>query len=256
MSSAAIVLCAGMGSRLGELGRDLPKPMLPFGGRPMLDYTLWNLAEAGIREVGVNGFHHAAVLRKFVGDGSRWGLQVHFVEESAPSGTAGAFVQFAELVRRHESTVVHYGDILTNADLAELLAFHRARRALGSLLVHRSSTSNSVVVVRQAHHESSGSHPSSDGWAGEVTQFIERPSAEVRATLGSAWTNSGIYCLDPSVLDLVPRKPIADFPADVFPSLVAKQGLYALPIRGRRWAIDTADRYAKATEEFDPNEFS
>lgn len=251
MSTAAIVLCAGFGSRLGQLGRDLPKPMLPFGGRPMLDYTLRNLAKAGIREVGVNGFHHADVLRKFVGDGSRWGLNVQFLEEPAPSGTAGAFAQFSDLVRRHESTLVHYGDILTNADLEALLSFHREHRALGSLLVHRSSTSNSVVVVRGAQPE--GGDPVGGG---AVTAFIERPAAEARVTIGLAWANSGIYCLDPSVLDLVPRKPVADFPTDVFPSLVARQALLALPIRGRRWAIDTTERYAQATEEFDPDEFS
>ena len=230
---AAVVLCAGRGTRLGELGRDRPKAMLLFRGRPLLHYTLTNLHRAGVREVGINVCHHAEQIREYVGDGSAWGLKVELAQESEPSGTAGGFRCFGPLLARHAGAIVHYGDVLTNADLRALVAFHRAHGRLASLLLHRSTSSNSVVDIDPA---------------GAVSRFLERPPAAERAQFGAAWTNSGIYCLQSEVAALIPTAPVADFPADVFPGLVRRGELYGLPLVGKRWAIDTESRYHEANE--------
>ena len=231
----AMVLAAGAGSRMGDLTRSLPKPMLQVQGRPILEHIVRNLARHGFLEVVLNLHHHPGRIREHFGDGAFLGLSITYVEEPALLGTAGSALNAAALLRGPEPFLLHYGDVLTDQDLTALCRAHFAHGGLGTLLLHQRPGSNSVVVVEPDFR---------------VTRLLERPTEAERAGVDSPWVNSGVYLLDPRVLDRIAPRPPQDFPRDVFPGLVAEGRLYGFPLAGYRCAIDSPDRLARARDEF------
>lgn len=231
----AMVLAAGAGSRMGELTRDLPKPMLPVRGRPILEHILRNLARHGFREVVLNLHHHPRCIRDHFGDGARLGLAITYLDEPRLLGTAGSARNAAPLLQGTEPFLLHYGDVLTDQDLTAMLSAHRGHGALATLLVHRRARSNSVVVLDPDFR---------------VGRLLERPTEAERAGFDSPWVNSGVYLLDPLVLQRIAPDPPQDFPRDVFPALVEEGRVFGFPLSGYRCAIDTPERLAQAQAEF------
>jgi mannose-1-phosphate guanylyltransferase/phosphomannomutase len=230
-----MILAAGAGTRMGDLTRLTPKPLLDVGGTPILGHILANLARHGFRQVVVNLHHHGEAIEAHCGDGSRYGVAITYVHEERLLGTAGSVKNAQEHLAGNGPVLVHYGDVLTDQDLGALADTHRSRGALATLLLHRRPGSNSVVVL--------------DG-EGRITRLLERPTAEERAGVDSPWVNSGVYLLDSSVLDLIPSAIPCDFPRDVFPGLIAGGRVFGHPLGGYRCAIDSPDRLERARREF------
>src|SRR5690606_28958688 len=109
----AILLCAGYGTRLGDLTRECPKPMLDLEGRPLLAWLLGHLRSQCFREVGINLHFRPEMIREQFGDGSRWQMRLTYSLEEALLGTAGALTRFADYLSAADSFLVQYGDILT-----------------------------------------------------------------------------------------------------------------------------------------------
>jgi mannose-1-phosphate guanylyltransferase/phosphomannomutase len=227
----AVVLCAGYGTRLGDLTRETPKPLLPLQGRPLLEYTLAHLHRHGVRQVGINLHFEAAQVRRTLGDGARFGLEIEYRHEPTLLGTAGGVRGFADWLGEAEPFFVLYGDILTDQDLGALGRAHRQYGAAATLLLHQRAGSNSLV-----RREADGS----------ITGFVERPTEEERRASPFPWVNSGIHVLEPAVLRSIPPGQPHDFPRHVFPGLVAAGGLFGHPLEGYRCAIDSPARYAEA----------
>ncbi len=227
----AMILCAGYGSRLGSLTQEIPKPMLPLGRRPMLEYMIANLARHGFTEIAINLHFMPEVIQAHFGDGSEFGVALEYSHEPELLGTAGGLKRMEEFLSRDESFLVHYGDVLTDQDYSAMLGFHRDRKALGTLLLHKRAKSNSVVKM--------------DG-AGRITLFLERPSAEAQNAHTETWVNSGVCILSREIFRCIPQKGFADLPRDVF-SQVAKEGrLFGYPLTGYRCAVDSPERYEEA----------
>ena len=229
----AMVLAAGKGTRLGELTRDLPKPMLEVAGQPILGHILLHLARHGFREVVINLHHQAQAIQDHFGDGSRWGVRITYLREPELLGTAGsvrnASACFADPA---EPFLVQYGDVITDQDLTAMTAAHRARGALASLLLHRRARSNSIVQL---------------GPDQRVLRLLERPTESEREQVaGEVWVNSGVYLLQPAVLASIPARGPADFPRDVFPALIPRGLGFGWPLTGYRCAIDSPERLEQA----------
>lgn len=231
----AMVLAAGTGSRMGGLTRDLPKPMLPVQGRPILEHILRNLARHGFREIILNLHHHPRCIQEHFGDGGDFGVAITYIEEPRLLGTAGSARNAAALLHGPDPFLLHYGDVLTDQDFTAMLRAHRERGALATLLLHRRAGSNSVVVVDPAYR---------------VRRLLERPTEAERAGVDSPWVNSGVYLLDPGVLQRIAPEPPQDFPRDVFPALVGEGSVFGFPLSGYRCAIDTPDRLEQAQSGF------
>lgn len=234
----AMVLCAGFGTRLGALTHDTPKPMLPLGDRPVLDYVLRHLVRHGFDDLVVNLHFRPDVIRDYCGDGSRFGARITYSFEEEPLGTAGAVRKVAERLRGGPF-LVQYGDVLTGEDFGPLIAAHAARGAVATIVTHRRARSNSVVVV---------------GDGGRVERFLERPSEEERRGVDSDRVFSGVLMAAPELLDLIPDGP-ADLPRHVFPAAVAAGRLFAHPLTGYRCAIDSPERLASAEAALDAGLF-
>lgn len=227
----ALLLCAGFGTRLGALTRDWPKPMLPIQGQPLLAHLLAHLKAQGFLEIAVNLHFRPEIIRDWFGDGSRWGLNLTYSHEEQLLGTAGALRRLRDFFRGEDAFLVQYGDILTDQDFSALVRTHRARRALATLLVHPRPRSNSIVSL----------DPS-----GRVIGFLERPAETERRTVASPWVNSGICIASSELLDHLPGHDPCDLPRDVFAPLVGSGRLHAVPLTGRRCAIDSPERLAEA----------
>ncbi len=227
----AMVLCAGFGTRLGDLTREIPKPMLPLGERPMLEYIVCHLRRHGFDRIGVNLHFMPEIIRGYFGNGNRWGLHFTYSDEPELLGTAGGAKKMEAFLRSREPFLVQYGDVVTNQDYTAMLTFHRQQKALATLLVHERAKSNSVLAI------------AADG---RIERFLERPSQAERSTVASTWVFSGVTICEPELFDEIPPNTFCDFPRDVFIRLTETGRLFAFPLSGQRCAVDSPERLAEA----------
>jgi len=237
----AIVLCAGYGARLGDLTREIPKPMLRLGDRPMLEHILCHLKRHGFDQVAVNLHFMPEVIREHFGDGSRWGLRLTYSHEPQLLGTAGGAKKMQSLFPGHGPLLVQYGDVVTNQDFTAMLRFHQERKALATLLVHRRTKSNSALSVDAA---------------GCIERFLERPSEAERTSITQGWVFSGVTICQPELFDLIPAETFCDFPRDVFIPLTATRRLFAFALTAERTAVDSPERLAEARQRIESGMFS
>ncbi len=227
----AMVLCAGFGTRLGDLTRETPKPMLDLDGQPMLAWILAHLRQNGFSMVGINLHFQADTIQNHFGEGDSLGVKLIFSREPELLGTAGGAGRIGELLCPKETFLIQYGDVITDADLGEMVRVHRERGAVATIMVHERERSNSVVEF---------------GDDGRVIRLLERPDENERKTTSSRYVNSGICVAEPELLKFIPAGRAADLPRDVFPALIAEGKLFAYPLNGFRCAVDSPERLETA----------
>jgi mannose-1-phosphate guanylyltransferase len=232
----AVVLCAGMGTRLGHLTQSTPKPLLPIGDEPLLGHTLRWLASYGYRDVAVNLHFMPELITRAIGDGARWGAVVHYSHEERLLGTAGALRRLRAGLGDARDVLVVYGDLLIDQDLDALRADHARTNADATLLLHERPGSNSLVAMNEERR---------------ITGFVERPTEEERARHPYPWTNSGVAIVSTELVDLVPDGTVADLPRDVYAPRVHERRFFGHPLTGYRCAIDSPERYDAARAAFD-----
>jgi mannose-1-phosphate guanylyltransferase len=193
----AMVLAAGLGTRLRPITYELPKPMVPVLDRPVMAHILGLLERQGFDEVIANLHHFPDTVRGYFGD------RVEYRYEEELLGTAGGVRNVADFFG-DDPVVVISGDALTDVDLTALVERHRQAGGIGTLTVkHVEETQEYGVVI----HDSDG----------RIQGFQEKPDpAEALSHLG----NCGIYCFSPEIFDYFPEEPFADWATDVFPALL------------------------------------
>jgi|TARA_B100001964_G_scaffold245470_1_gene332651 dTDP-glucose pyrophosphorylase/CBS domain-containing protein len=203
----AVVMAGGHGTRLRPLTEQLPKPMLPLGGRPILERIIEQLREAGIRKVNVTTHYKGEVIAKHFGDGKEFGVQISYVEEHQPLGTAGGLSQ---LEPSDEPLLVINGDILTRVDFQAMMDFHAEHQA------------DMSVAVRQ--HELQVPYGVIETDAERIVNITEKPTVR-------HFINAGIYLLNPGVSQLIPNNDSYDM-TDLIVRLIADgRRVISFPIR-------------------------
>jgi NDP-sugar pyrophosphorylase family protein len=177
----AVIMAGGMGTRLRPLTEELPKPMLPVGGRPLLERIVEQLQKAGIRRVTVTTHYKPEKIIEHFGDGRAFGVELTYVNEHQPLGTGGGL---GLLPVPQQPLLVINGDILTQVDFRAMLAFHQEHRAEMTVAVRRYDVQVPYGVV-----ECDGPF---------VRQLKEKPQM-------GFLVNAGIYLLEPSGYDLIPN---------------------------------------------------
>jgi mannose-1-phosphate guanylyltransferase len=227
----ALVLAAGMGSRLRTLAGDRPKPLMPFGGAPILAHNLRWLAASGVGEVWINLHYAAEAITAEIGDGAAFGLIIHYVYEPELLGTAGALANIAAAFEGPMWVV--YGDSLVRCDLAAMAAAHGQTEAELTL----------ALFDRDRHpHTGVAGGRVVAGLDGAVTAFVEGG-----ATAISSLVNAGVYLVERSILDLIPTGRSVDFGHDVFPAMLASHRrlmAYTLEPEGYCLGLDTPESFA------------
>jgi mannose-1-phosphate guanylyltransferase len=231
----AMILAAGEGTRLRPLTATCPKPMLPLGGRPVLEHTLAWLHAYGVREVAINLHHLPQVIRDHFGDGERFGVRITYSLEEELLGTAGAVRRLEDFFR--ETFLVVYGDVLTDLNLSALLRFHQSHGGMGTLALYRVRNPTECGLVQL-------------DWDGRIRRFLEKPRPEEVFT---DLANAGVYILEPQVIAHIPPVGPSDFGRDVFPQLL-ERGLalygYIIPTTTRLIDIGSPEHYRLAQELF------
>jgi NDP-sugar pyrophosphorylase family protein len=204
----AMVMAAGLGTRLRPLTEFLPKPMMPVANRPVMHHLLNLLRQHGIEEVGANVHFFAEAIKGYFGDGKSLGVEIRWSHERELAGTAGGTKLLQDFWGR-EPILVTSGDGLHDVDITALTEQHRRTGAQATLVVKPvdDPSAYGVVVV--------------DGTSTQIVGFQEKPSRdEALSNLASC----GIYLIEPEVLDLVPPHTFWDFGQDVWPKLVDEPG--------------------------------
>jgi len=231
----ALVLCAGLGTRLGALTAETPKAMLPVGGEPLLAHTLRHLARQGMHDVTVNLHFRAESIRAFFGSGAAFGVRLRYLDEPSLLGTAGTVRSLAPHLDPKDDLLVLYGDLLLDQDFGEMASVHRDRAADATLLLHQRLGSNSLVRMDVD---------------GRITAFLERPTEEQRRASPHPWVNSGAAILGHRAREAIPPHAPVDLPRDVWQPSVDRLRLFGVPLSGYRCAVDSPQRLAEADAAF------
>ena len=215
-------MAGGYGSRLRPLTEDLPKPMLPVGNKPLLELIVEQLKQAGIRQVNVATHYKSEVIAEHFKNGEAFGVDIRYVKEDQPLGTAGALSLIEEV---DEPLLVMNGDILTRVDFRALLSFHREHKA------------DLTVCVRQYEFRVPYGVIDTDGVL--VKGISEKPMVR-------QFINAGIYLLNPQVRRLIPNGRPYDIP-DLIERLLKENGtVVCFPIREYWLDIGKVDQYDQA----------
>lgn len=208
----AVLLVGGFGTRLRPLTNTTPKQMLPVGHRPMIERVLEHLCDHGVERAVLSLGYRPDAFQDAYPDGRCAGVALHYAIESEPLDTAGA-IRFAAIDGGvTERFLVVNGDVLTDLDIAALVAFHEASGAEGTIALHAVEDPSAFGVVPTEAD-------------GRVTAFIEKPPRHQAPTNR---INAGTYVLEPSVLDrIAPGGPV-NVERVTFPAMVADRTLFAL----------------------------
>jgi mannose-1-phosphate guanylyltransferase len=227
----AIVLVGGEGTRLRPLTTHVPKPAVTLVDRPFLAYAIEWLAGHGVTEVVLAcGFLPDVLREALAGEEERAGVEITYVAEPEPLGTAGA-IRFAAAAlgdRLADRFLALNGDVLADLDLSALLRVHEERDARASIGLHPVEDSSAYGLVSCDE----------EGW---VLEFLEKTGETVPGEI-----NAGAYVLERSVLDLVPAGRAVSIEREVFPRLVG-DGLCGLLLEGYWMDIGTPERYLQAS---------
>ncbi|WP_201353314.1 sugar phosphate nucleotidyltransferase [Hydrogenimonas urashimensis] len=202
----AVMMAGGFGTRIQPLTHSIPKPMLPVVNLPMMEHTLNKLVETGIDEIVILLYYKPEVIKNHFGDGSNWGVKIHYVLPDDDYGTAGA-VGFG---REYLDTtfMIVSGDLVTDFDFKKIFDYHEKKNS--KLTITLTSVENPLqfgVVIA-----------SEDG---KIEKFLEKPSW---GEVFSDTINTGIYIIEPEILDYIPVGENFDFAKDLFP-LLMKEGI-------------------------------
>jgi mannose-1-phosphate guanylyltransferase / phosphomannomutase len=225
----AAIMAGGFGTRLRPLTSSIPKPMAPMINRPMMHHIVALLTKLGIREVLSLLYYQPEVITSYFGNGSAFGIDMHYVQSEADYGTAGSVRNAYEFL--DERFIIISGDVLTDIDLAKAIEFHEAKGARATIVLTRVPDPLAFGVVMTNDE-------------GKITRFLEKPQW---GEVFSDTINTGIYILEPEVLDLIPYKKDYDFSKDLFPQMLREDlGLYGYIAEGYWRDIGNLHEYQTA----------
>jgi len=223
-------MAGGSGTRLRPLTCDLPKPMVPILNRPIAEHIVHLLKRHGITEIIATLFYLPDVMRDYFQDGRDFGVQMTYaVEEDQPLGTAGCVKSVRELLNK--TFLVISGDSITDFDLQQAIRFHQANRAKATIVLTRvpNPIDFGVVITDESDR---------------IVRFLEKPST---SEVFSDTVNTGIYILEPEVLDYLPAGCEQDFSKDLFPTLLAKgEPIYGYVAEGYWCDVGHLEAYREA----------
>lgn len=225
----AFILAGGKGTRLSPLTKELPKPMIPLHDKPLLEHVIGLFKKYGINDIVISLGYKGDKIKNHFGDGKKFGITIHYVEEQEPLGTAGPLRLAQHLLT--ETFVMCNADELKNINLTDLFLFHKDHNATGTIALTTVENPSDYGVARM------------DG--SKITEFVEKPKDP---TIGNL-INAGLYLLEPDVINLV-SPGMCSIERDVFPKLAAAGKLFGYPFSGQWFDTGTLERYEKAINEW------
>lgn len=199
----AVVMAGGFGTRIQPLTHSCPKPMLPVVNKPMMEHTMMTLKDYGITEFIILLYFKPEIIKDYFKDGSDFGIKISYVTPDDDYGTAGA-VKLAQDLIGDDNFIIISGDLVTDFDLQKLFHFHSEKKS--KLSIGLTSVENPLqfgVVIANSDNV--------------IEKFLEKPSW---GEVFSDTINTGIYIIEPEILDFIPKSENFDFAKDLFPLLM------------------------------------
>src|SRR5882762_5622775 len=206
----AFLLAGGLGTRLRPLTDSTPKCLLPVQGTPMLQIWFTLCRHYGIDEVLINVHAHGDAVRKVIEE-NKDGLKVRLSEETALLGSAGTIHANRDWVTKEKSFWIFYADVLTTANLNQMLAFHNSRGQIATIGVYEVPDPSRCGIVQLDER-------------GVVLDFVEKPQAPV-----GNLAFSGLMLATPALLDVIPDTSPVDLGFHVLPQIVGRMAAYRIP---------------------------
>lgn len=196
----AIILAAGLGSRLGKLTKNIPKPMIKYNNKPILQHNIELCKKYGITDIYINLFHLPEVIINYFGDGKKFGVNIHYNIENNLLGTSGGVKKiFNKYKFNNDPFYIIYGDNYSNFNLNLLKT-----KSFGKIAFHyKEDISNSGVAEFDITNK--------------IIKFIEKPKEN---KTNSHWVNAGIYYFQPDIIKYIPNG-YSDFGIHIFPTLIS-----------------------------------
>lgn len=213
----ALFLAGGLGSRLKEMTKNLPKPMIPILEQPLLSLNIERLKKYDIDEIVLSTYYLPQKIKDYFGDGTRQGIKISYQKEEKPLGTGGAIKAAGKFFS--ETFFVFNADIVSDIDLKAMLRVHREKKADVTIAVTRVENPENYGVIE---HDD----------AGYVTDFKEKPK---KGETSSNLINAGIYILEPRILDEIMVGVSTSIEREIYPLLLRKNYKLAMYDKCKYW---------------------
>ena len=230
----AMIMAAGVGSRLEPLTKSVPKPLVPIANKPVMDILFEKLAQIGIRDVICNTYYLAnQIINRYTNN--NFGINFNYITEETLSGTAGGVKKCQFFFDKGTPFLVLSADGLTNADLEKGIEIHKKTGAIATIGIKPIAMEDvpkfGVVVT------------DNDGF---ITEFQEKPSIE---SAKSNFINTGIYIFDYKIFDYIPENTFYDFAKDVFPKLLNEHAINTFEVNEYWSDIGSIGQYIQSTKD-------
>lgn len=222
------LMAGGFGTRLRPLTDNCPKPLLEIGGKPILETTLESFVRSGFKNFYIAVHYLADQIKEYFGDGQRWGVQINYIEERQPLGTAGALGLLPDGVPDLPMIVMN-GDILTQIDFGRLLAYHNEQKGIATLCVRQYEYQVPYGVVSIE--------------AQSVTGIVEKP-------VHSCFVSAGVYVLNPSLVKAIAKQQQIDMPELLNRRIIDGEPVSMFPIHEYWLDIGKESDFLRAQGEF------
>ena len=203
MSTSAILLVGGMGTRLHPLTLKTPKPMLQVAGVPFTEHQIRKAADAGITEIILATSYKSELFEPYFGDGKRFGIKIKYAVEKSALGTGGGIRNAANLLADCDQVVIFNGDVLSGHDLAAQLAFHKKNQADITLYLTQVEDARAYGCVELLENK-------------QIKSFLEKMENPI-----SNLINAGCYIFNRQIIDEIPQNKVVSVERDTFPNLLA-----------------------------------
>lgn len=223
-----VLMAGGLGTRLGGLTKECPKPLLKVGNKAVLETIIVNCKEYGLYRFVISVNYKAQMIQDYCGDGSRWGVEISYVHENKRLGTAGALGLLDETLDL--PVLVMNADVLTKVNFKHLLDFHNDHKSLATMCVREYDFQVPYGVVKVDKQR--------------LLEIEEKP-------IHRFFVSAGIYVLNREILNLVPKNEYYDMPTLFEKTLEQKMETTVFPIREYWLDIGKLDDFERAIGEYD-----
>ena len=209
-NNLVIIMAGGMGKRLHPLTIDTPKPLLKVGDKPVLELVIQNFIDSGFRHFCIAINYKAEMIKQYFGDGSRWDIEINYLQETKRLGTAGALSLLNASLQ--EAVFVVNADVVTNIDYRCLLDFHQESQVAATLCIRQHEQ---VIPYGVVYRDEQSNH---------LVNIIEKPVRQF-------FVNAGIYLLEPNLLQLLKPNTYYDMPDFLISCVNHHYKIATFPIR-------------------------
>ena len=227
--SQAVILAGGKGVKMRPLTYEVPKALIPVSGKPAIVYAIEMLRDAGVRDIIIAIGHLGNKIKEELGNGKKYGVSIHYSEETTPLGNAGALRNASSLLQKKPFIVMN-GDVLTGINLSDLVAFHQEDKFIAtmSLSTEPNTKGYGVALLRGE----------------KIVGFMKQDGKQTTQLV-----NAGVYIMNSDIFDYIPKTGHASL-EDVFVKLAEEGSLAGYTFEGPWYEVSTPENYERAIKEW------